>query len=225
LIKLIQVSKRYSNGHQALCNVSLHLEKGSMAFLTGHSGAGKSTLLRLLVRIESTTQGQIIVAGKNLTKISNKAVASLRQTIGIILQNPMLLMHRTIFENVALPLYISGMSQQEIAHRARAALDKVGLLAKEKRLPLDLSAGEQQRVGIARAVVNRPLILIADEPTGNLDPELSSEIMQLFEQFNQIGTTILIATHDLGLIAQMNHPILTLRQGQLFEEEVNAKSF
>jgi cell division transport system ATP-binding protein len=217
LITLEQVSKRYNNGHDALSNVSFHLEKGAMTFLTGHSGAGKSTLLKLLIKMEEASQGQVIIAGRNLAKSGTRTIAALRQMIGIIFQNPMLLMHRNVFENVALPLHISGMRQQELSHRVRAALDKVALLSKEKYLPLDLSAGEQQRVGIARAVVNRPAILLADEPTGNLDPRLSREIMHLFEQFNQIGTTTLIATHDLGIIAQMNYPILTLKNGQLFE--------
>lgn len=217
-----QVSKRFNSGQQALNNISFELEKGAMAFLTGHSGAGKSTLLKIMMKMEEVSQGQVIIAGKNLSKINHKAVASLRQKIGMIFQNPMLLPHRNVFENVALPLYISGMGEQEIAHRVRAALDKVSLLGKEKCLPTELSAGEQQRVGIARAVVNRPSLLLADEPTGNLDPGLSSEIMKLFEQFHQIGTTVLIATHDLSLIAQMPYPILLLKQGSLFRGAISA---
>jgi cell division transport system ATP-binding protein len=216
LIRFERVSKHFSNGSSALSDISFALEKGTMSFLTGHSGAGKSTLLKLVMKIEEASQGQVIVGGKNLGKLNKTATADLRRTIGMIFQNPMLLNHRTVFANVALPLYLAGMSDSEIKSRVRAALDKVGLLSKEKCSPISLSAGEQQRVSIARAVVNRPVILLADEPTGNLDPSLSREIMHLFEQFNQIGTTVLIATHDLTLIAQMKHPILSLKDGELF---------
>lgn len=215
LITFAQVSKRFSDGNTALNNISFNLDKGSMTFLTGHSGAGKSTLLKIMMKIEDISSGQVIVNGKNLSKLSRNGVAKLRLTIGMISQNPRLLAHKTVFENVALPLHISGMNTKDIAPRVRAALDKVGLLHKEKCAPVSLSAGEQQRIGIARAVVNRPLILLADEPTGNLDPDLSFEIMRLFEEFNNVGTTVLIATHDLSLIAQMQHPILTLKHGQL----------
>lgn len=220
MIQFEGVYKRFSNQHQALNNVTFHLEKGAMAFLTGHSGAGKSTLLKIITKMQDASQGQVYIAGKNLSKISRHALALLRQRIGMIFQNPMLLSQRTVFDNVALPLHISGMRNQEIQHRVRAALDKVSLLNKEKYLPSRLSVGEQQRVGIARAVVNRPDLLLADEPTGNLDPALSNEIMRLFEQFNQVGTTVLIATHDLGLIAQMAHPILTLKNGHLLQGAV-----
>ncbi len=217
MIKFEHVSKRFDNGHHALTNVSFELEKGALAFITGHSGAGKSTLLKISMKMEDISQGQVIIDGKNINKLAKKAVAMLRQSIGMIFQNPMLLSHRTVFQNVAIPLHICGLGDQEIKHRVRAALDKVGLLSKEKCSPERLSAGEQQRVGIARAVVNRPLILLADEPTGNLDPQLSTEIMQLFEQFNQVGTTVLIATHDLSLVAQMKHPILSLKNGNLLQ--------
>ncbi|MBA2653587.1 MAG: cell division ATP-binding protein FtsE [Gammaproteobacteria bacterium] len=222
MIKFERVSKRYAGGHQALADVTFHLEKGDMVFLTGHSGAGKSTLLRIIMKMEDASQGNVIISGQNLAKITKQAIAGLRQSIGMIFQNPLLLPHRTVFENVALPLYVSGMGNQEISHRVRAALDKVGLLTKEKCSPTSLSAGEQQRVGIARAVVNRPAILLADEPTGNLDPHLSTEIMKLFEQFNQVGTTVLIATHDLGLIAQMKYPILGLKKGNLSQGVIDA---
>lgn len=221
MIKFERVSKRFGGSHTALSDLSFELEKGSMSFLTGHSGAGKSTLLKLIIKMEETSSGQVIIAGKNINKLRPNAIASLRLTIGMIFQNPLLISHRTVFENVALPLHICGMRPSEIASRVRAALDKVGLLDKEKCSPISLSAGEQQRVGIARAVVNRPMILLADEPTGNLDPVLSSEIMRLFEDFNRVGTTVLIATHDLNIIAQMNHPILTLKNGALFHGVIN----
>jgi cell division transport system ATP-binding protein len=221
MIKFESVNKRFANGHTALSDVSFTLEKGDMAFLTGHSGAGKSTLLKIMMKIEEISSGQVVIGGKNLNKLNKKAIAKLRLSIGMIFQNPMLLNHRTVFENVAIPLHVSGMSHHEIAPRVRAALDKVGLLNKEKLSPISLSAGEQQRVGIARAVVNRPLILLADEPTGNLDPQLANEIMCLFEDFNEVGTTVLIATHDLGIIAQMNHPVLTLQNGNLFHGAVH----
>lgn len=221
MIKFERVSKRFTNGNTALSDISFSLEKGTMAFLTGHSGAGKSTLLKIMMKIEEISSGQVIINGKNISKLRKNSIAKLRRSIGMIFQNPMLIPHKTIFENVALPLRITGMGQYDIPPRVRAALDKVGLLNKEKCLPISLSAGEQQRVGIARAVVNRPLILLADEPTGNLDPKLSYEIMCLFEDFNKVGTTVLIATHDLALIAQMNHPILTLQNGELFHGVMN----
>lgn len=214
-----KVSKSFHHGQVALQDVSFQLEKGSMAFLTGHSGAGKSTLLKIIMKIEAISRGRVIVDGKNLNKMSSSAIANLRRKIGMIFQNPSLLPYRSIFDNVALPLWIAGMNQQDMKPRVRAALDKVGLLTKEKCLPNQLSAGEQQRVGIARAVVNRPLLLLADEPTGNLDPTLSADILKLFEQFNQIGTTVLVATHDLNLIAQMNYPSLILKKGELLAGE------
>lgn len=218
MIEFDQVSKRFENGQYALKDISFTVKRGDMVFITGHSGAGKSTLLKLIMKMESPSQGQIKVAERSLATISRQKIAHLRQTIGMIFQNPMLLTHRNVFDNVALPLYVAGMNKQDIAPRVRAALDKVSLLSKEKCSPQSLSAGEQQRVGIARAVVNRPSILLADEPTGNLDPLLSAEIMSLFEQFNQVGTTVLVATHDLQLIATMKYRILTLKQGALCEK-------
>jgi cell division transport system ATP-binding protein len=209
------VSKRYNNGQQGLSQVSFQLAKGEMAFLTGHSGAGKSTLLKLIMMIERCTNGQIIVDGKNLSQMTRWQIPYLRRSIGMIFQNPHLLDERTIFDNVALPLIITGYPHQEISRRVRAALDKVGLLGKEKFYPLELSIGEQQRVGIARAVVTKPPLLLADEPTGNLDPELAAEIMHLFEEFKRVGVAVLIATHDLGLIAGMHHRMLVLKQGRL----------
>lgn len=221
MIKFEQVSKHYGPSHQALNNISFELISGTMTFLTGHSGAGKSTLMKLIMRIESPSRGHVIVDGKNLNKLSVAALSKQRRSIGVIFQNPMLLCARTVFENVALPLHIADLTDQEIKHRARAALDKVGLLNKEKCAPNHLSAGEQQRVGIARAIVNRPRILLADEPTGNLDPALSADIMKLFLQFNQVGTTVLVATHDLSLIAALNHPILHLNKGMLSQESTH----
>lgn len=220
MIVFDNVTKRYPGGHEALSEVSFELQRGEMAFLTGHSGAGKSTLLKLITLIERCTRGQIIVEGQNLTRLSPGRVPYLRRHIGIIFQDHRLLMDRTVFDNVALPLVIAGMRHQEIARRVRAALDRVGLLDKEKAYPITLSGGEQQRVGIARAVVHKPSILLADEPTGNLDPELSEDIMRLFGRFQQVGVTVLIASHNLGLIARMNHRILALRQGRLVNDEV-----
>lgn len=215
MIEFKQVNKRYDSGQEALKNLSFSIDRGEMVFLTGHSGAGKSTLLKLIMLMERPTSGQVIVNQHDLKSCASRKIPALRRDIGVVFQNHQLLFDRTVFDNIALPLVIAGYSQRDIGRRVRAALDKVGLLHKEKQMPIALSGGEQQRVGIARAVVNKPTILLADEPTGNLDPELSSEIMQLFEQFNQVGVTILIASHDLSLIARLPHRMLTLRQGQL----------
>ena len=215
MINFSNVSKRYPGSQSALTNVTFTLNRGEMAFLTGHSGAGKSTLLKLIAMIERPTQGQILVKGKNLARISKRQVPYLRRQIGIIFQDPQLIITRTVFDNVALPLVIVGLSHSEIKRKVHAALDKVSLLDKVSQYPLHLSTGEQQRVGIARAVVNKPPLLLADEPTGNLDPELSSEIMKLFTEFNQVGVSVLVASHDLALIATMPYHILTLKQGQL----------
>lgn len=215
MIVLDQVSKRYDGGHEALRSVSLQVEKGEMVFLTGHSGAGKSTMLRLITRIEMATSGQVRVNNQLLNRMSKRQVPFYRRDIGMVFQNHQLLMDRTVFDNVALPLRVAGASYSDLERRVRAALDKVGLLKREKYYPMMLSGGEQQRVGIARAVVNRPTILLADEPTGNLDPVLSREVMNLFAEFNRVGTTVMIASHDLGLIARMPYRVLTLREGQL----------
>jgi len=215
MITFDNVSKRYPGGHQALEQVSFELGNGEMAFLTGRSGAGKSTLLKLLMVMEKPSQGQILVDGKNLGRMDRKQIPFYRRRIGVVFQDHQLLFDRSVFENVALPLQIEGYPKHEADRRVRAALDKVGLLKKEKMNPLMLSGGEQQRIGIARAVVNRPRILLADEPTGNLDPELAAEIMHLFEQFNQVGVSMLIASHDLSLITRLQHRILTLDQGVL----------
>jgi cell division transport system ATP-binding protein len=215
MIKFDQVSKRYPGGHEALKSVSFHIEPNEMVFLTGHSGAGKSTLLKLMMVMERPTNGQVLVDGQNLRGMPSRKIPALRRDIGVVFQNHQLLFDRTVFDNIALPLVIAGYQPREVGRRVRAALDKVGLLSKEKQMPVTLSGGEQQRVGIARAVVNKPKILLADEPTGNLDPELSAEIMHLFEQFNQVGVTVLIASHDLSLIARLPYRMITLRQGEL----------
>jgi cell division transport system ATP-binding protein len=215
MIRFTEVSKRYSNGHEALSRVSLHLPAGEMAFLTGHSGAGKSTLMKLVALIERPTNGQVIINGQNLSKVKRGGIPCYRRNMGIIFQDHRLLFDRTVFDNVALPLVIAGYGRKEIGRLVRASLDKVGLLSKEKVYPITLSGGEQQRVGIARAVIHKPSLLLADEPTGNLDPDLSREIMHLFEEFNRVGVTVLIASHDLGLIRELKKPIIKLEQGYL----------
>lgn len=215
MIKFDNVSKRYPGGHEALSAVSFHIKPGEMVFLTGHSGAGKSSLLKLIAVIEKASRGNVIVDGQNLNRLNSRQIPALRRKIGVVFQDHNLLFDRTVYDNVALPLIIAGYHQGEVGRRVRAALDKVGLLGKERAMPITLSGGEQQRVGIARAVVNRPPVLLADEPTGNLDPELSREIMALFEQFNQVGVSVLIATHDHDLIASMDHRLLTLKSGRL----------
>ncbi len=215
MINFDNVSKRYPGGHDGLTNVSFRIEPAEMVFLTGHSGAGKSTLLKLIGLLERATRGQVVVGGRNLTQLPNRKIPYHRREVGMIFQDYRLLHDRTVFDNIALPLVVSGMGHKEVGRRVRAALDKVGLLSKEKASPITLSGGEQQRVGIARAVVSKPPLVLADEPTGNLDPALSEEIMTLFESFNQVGVTLLIATHDIELISRMNKRILTLDQGQL----------
>jgi cell division transport system ATP-binding protein len=215
MIRFSEVYKRYPNQHEALSGLSFELDKGEMAFLTGHSGAGKSTLLKLIALIERSSHGQVWVNNQNLTRLPKWKVPYYRRKIGLVFQDHNLLHDRTVFDNVALPLIIAGENHREIGRRVRAALDKVGLLGKERSLPIALSGGEQQRVGIARAVVNRPPVLLADEPTGNLDPALSEEIMHLFEQFNQVGVTVFIASHDQELINRLSHRQIALNQGRL----------
>jgi len=215
MLKFDHVSKRYPDAGDALLDVSFHLKSGEMAFLTGHSGAGKSTLLKLIAMMELSSRGNILLDGQNLNKVTEKQIPYIRRKLGLIFQDNKLLQDRTVFDNVALPLVVSGYSYQEIGRRVRAALDKVGLLGKEKKYPLTLSGGEQQRVGIARAVINKPRLILADEPTGNLDPVLSAEVMHLLEQFQKVGVTVLIASHDVELLTQMGHRILTLDHGQL----------
>lgn len=218
MIKFEQVSKTYPGGFQALNNVSFHLEPGEMAFLTGHSGAGKSTLLKLISMMERPTAGRVLINGHDLKRINVRQIPYVRRDIGMIFQDHRLLMDKTVFDNVALPLLIEGYSMQEARKRVQAALEKVGLGDKLRHYPMMLSGGEQQRVGIARAVVNKPPLLLADEPTGNLDPKLSSEIIKLFEDFNRVGVSVLIATHDLGLIARLRYRTLTLRDGRMIND-------
>ena len=215
MIKFTQVSKRYPGGFEALKQVNFSLEKGEMTFITGHSGAGKSTLLKLIAGLEKPSSGQICVHNTVVNTLSSRQLSAHRQRLGITFQSPTLLSDRTIFENVALPLRIQAIKDTTLNKRVCAALDSVGLLDKKNLFPLHLSVGEQQRVGIARAVVHKPDLLLADEPTGNLDPQLSTEILRLFVQLNQAGVSIIIATHDLELIASMPYQILMLRQGTL----------
>ncbi len=215
ILRLENVSKQYPGGQIALNGVNLSLAEGEMAFLTGHSGAGKSTLLKLIALIERPSRGQIIVNGSNIGRLPRGHIPYFRQNIGIIFQNVQLLHDRSVFDNVALPLMIQGLRPRDIGKRARAALDTVGLLEMERKSPVQLSGGEQQRVGIARALVKRPRLVLADEPTGNLDPELSEEIMRLFGRFNELGVSLLIATHDIALITRLNRRRIILEQGQL----------
>lgn len=217
MLQFDRVSKRYPEAGDVLADVSFTLERGQMAFLTGHSGAGKSTLLKLIALIERCTRGQVILGGQNLSRLSEGQIPFLRRKLGLIFQDCRLLHDRTVFDNVALPLIVAGYAHSEVARRVRGALDKVGLLNKERRFPMALSGGEQQRVGIARALVNKPPMILADEPTGNLDPDLSREIMRLFAEFNNVGVTVLVATHDLPLISGMGYPILHLEHGQLVQ--------
>lgn len=220
MIEFQHVTKRYQSGYEALQEVSFRLDEGDMAFLTGHSGAGKSTLLKIIAMIEKPTRGQALLNRVNLNTITRFRVPFIRRKIGIIFQDHQLLFDRTVFDNVALPLTIQGYRHQEIAKRTRAALDKVGLLHKEKSMPITLSGGEQQRVGIARAVVHKPMLLLADEPTGNLDPVLSREIMQIFVDFNRVGVSVLVASHDLNLIEELAKPRLTLNKGTLIRDDL-----
>ena len=215
MIRFDNVAKRYPTGREGLSGVDLHLEPGEMAFLTGHSGAGKSTLLKLIGLLERATRGQVWVNGRNLNKLKHRDVPYHRREVGMIFQDHRLLHDRTVFDNIAMPLVVAGMGHAEIKRRVRAALDKVSLLNKEKSLPISLSGGEQQRVGIARALVSKPPVLLADEPTGNLDPQLSAEIMDLFVQFNQVGVTTLIATHDVALVNRLGKRIVDLRDGRV----------
>ena len=219
MIEFENVSKRYPDGHEALSQVSFVLDAGEMAFLTGHSGAGKSTLLKLIMLMERPSGGQLRVNGKNLNRLHKSQIPYYRRRVGVVFQNHQLLFDRTVFDNVALPLQVSGAQHRDIERRVRAALDKVGLLSKEKLNPVQLSGGEQQRIGIARAVVHTPRILLADEPTGNLDPELSAEIMTLFEDFRNVGVCVLVATHDIALISSMGERVLTLDHGRLSEAD------
>ena len=215
MIRFEAVGKRYPGGGEALQTLDLTIEPGEFVFLTGPSGAGKSTLLKLIALIERPSRGRVIVNGQDTRKVSRRRIPQFRRGLGMVFQDHKLLHDRSVFENVALPLVIAGFSARDINRRVRAALDLVGLADKAPRLPLTLSTGEQQRVGIARAVVSKPPLLIADEPTGNLDPDLSLEIMRLFERFNELGVTLLIASHDIDLLTQLGHRRVMLADGRM----------
>lgn len=223
MIHFDNVTKRYPGGHEALSRASFTIPASKLCYLTGHSGAGKSTLLKLIALIERPSRGQVILDGINLNNIKNRHIPYIRRNIGIIFQNHHLLYDRPVFDNVAMPLVILGYRHRDIHSRVRAALDQVGLLKKERAEPITLSGGEQQRVGIARAIVHKPALLLADEPTGNLDPELSLEIMQLFARFNQVGTTVVIASHDLDLINQLGAPMISLQDGAVRSDDFAAQ--
>lgn len=218
MIQFDNVTKRFPGGQEAISGLSLSVDKGEMVFVTGHSGAGKSTLLRLIALIERPTSGNVIVDNQNTRRVKRGRIPAYRRQIGMVFQNHMLLYDRSVFDNVALPLVIAGLNDRDAGRRVRAALDQLGLLHKEKRNPQTLSAGEQQRVGIARAIVTRPKVLIADEPTGNLDPDLSLEVMRIFRRFNEVGVTLLIASHDITLIDRLGCRRIALEDGKLQEE-------
>ena len=218
VLRFDHVSKRYPGGHTALSEVSFELEAGEMLFVTGHSGAGKSTLLRLIHLSERPSQGAVLIDGKNLSQVRRRAVPAHRRRVGVVFQDHRLLMDRTVFDNVALPLIIAGTSRAEIGKRVRTVLEKVGLGARERALPIALSSGEQQRVGIARAVVAQPALLVADEPTGNLDPQLAAEVMQLFASLPAQGTAVLVASHDLHLVRRLQKRVLVLDHGKLIDD-------
>jgi cell division transport system ATP-binding protein len=215
MIRFDHVHKRYANGREALAGVSFTIDHGELAFLTGHSGAGKSSILKLIALIERPTRGQVFVNDHNTSGIKARGIPQFRRGIGVVFQDHKLLHDRSVADNVALPLIIAGVPKREIDKRVRAALDQVGLLGKEKSGPLELSTGEQQRVGIARAVVAKPALLIADEPTGNLDPDLALEIMKLFKRFNEVGVTVVIATHDVHLIEHFGARRIVLGDGRV----------
>ena len=220
MIRFDRVCKRYPERGEALSDLSFELAAGEMVFLTGHSGAGKSTLLLLIGLLERPTRGQVIVNGRNLATLRRGLIPYHRRQVGMIFQDHRLLPDRSIFDNVALPLVVTGLGHKEVGRRVRAALDQVGLLKRERALPVALSGGEQQRVGIARAIVARPPLVLADEPTGNLDPDLSREIFELFERFHAVGVTLMIATHDLARVGDRPHRTLTLSAGCLVRDVV-----
>jgi cell division transport system ATP-binding protein len=218
MIRFDHVSKRYAGGQEALRDLSFALDAGEMVFLTGHSGAGKSTVLKLLSVQERPSQGTVLIDGKNVAAVKPRGIPAVRRRIGQVFQDHRLLLDRTVFDNVALPLVIAGTPRGEMDKRVRVALDRVGLLARERAQPQQLSAGEQQRIGIARAIVGTPPLVIADEPTGNLDPQLAAEIMTLFATLTQGGTTVLVASHDLHLVQRMRRRVLVLDHGKLIDD-------
>lgn len=218
MIEFDGVAKRYESGHEAVHEISFRADAGEMLFVTGPSGAGKSTLLRLVAHMELPTRGQIVIGGRNVAKLRRRHIPEFRRKIGIVLQDNRFLQDRTVLDNVALPLTIRGMPTAEIRRRAQAALDKVGLLHRAQARPMTLSGGEQQRVGIARAIVHRPDILLADEPTGNLDPELSDTIMDLFEEFSHYGVAVLVATHERRHLERLHKRVLRLQDGALLSD-------
>lgn len=220
MIRLQNISKRFPDSGEVLAQIDLQIDRGEMVFLTGPSGSGKSTLLKLIALVEPPTRGKLYFNERNITKLNRRNISKYRSQLGLVFQDHRLLNDRNVFENIALPLRINGYSQRDIPKRVRAALDKVNLLHKENSKPISLSGGEQQRVGIARAIVHKPKILLADEPTGNLDPESSSDIMQLFLDFNRVGVTTLIASHDHGLIEKLGKKVLHLQQGRLSQPVV-----
>ncbi|HET7597602.1 MAG TPA: cell division ATP-binding protein FtsE [Burkholderiales bacterium] len=222
MIAFSGVTKRYPQGYEALKNVTLAIQDGEMAFITGHSGAGKTTLLKLIAAIERPTSGTVLVNGQNVGAMSARAIPFLRRNLGLVFQDHKLLFDRSVFDNVILPLSIIGYDRRDAARRVRAALDKVGLLVKEKAQPITLSGGEQQRLAIARAIVHRPAILLADEPTGNLDADYAAQLGDLFKSFNQVGVTVVIATHDAQLAARLKPRTIALNRGALLEAPATA---
>jgi cell division transport system ATP-binding protein len=215
MIAFERVTKRYPNGREALRGATFTVDRGEMVFLTGRSGAGKSTVLKLIALLERPTRGTVLVNGQNLGTLKSRHVPAFRRSLGVVFQEHRLLDDRPVFDNVALPLVVAGSSSSEMDKRVRAALDQVGLLGKERMLPNELSVGEQQRVGIARAVVAKPAVLIADEPTGNLDPGLSMEVMRLFRRFQDVGVTVIIATHDLNVVKEFAQRTIVVEDGQI----------
>ena len=215
MIVFDRVSKRYPNGREALTNVTFSVHTGEMVFLTGRSGAGKSTVLKLIALLERPTRGAVLVNGRNTQTLRSRHIASYRRRIGVVFQDHRLLADRPVYDNVALPLAVAATPLKEIDKRVRAALDQVGLLGKEQALPVELSVGEQQRVGIARAVISKPPLLIADEPTGNLDPDLSLEVMRLFRRFQDVGVTVVVATHDHTIVREFGQRVIELDHGQV----------
>jgi cell division transport system ATP-binding protein len=215
MILFDHVWKRYPNGREAVSDLTLEIGKGEMAFLTGHSGAGKSTLLKLIALIERPTRGTVVVNGQNTQTVARSKIPAFRRQVGVVFQDHKLLMDRPVYDNVGLPLVIAGVPEKEIGKRVRAALDQVGLLGREQNRPIELSTGEQQRVGIARAIIGKPALLIADEPTGNLDPDLSLEVMNIFKRFNEVGVTVLIASHDVRLIERFGMRRVMLEGGRV----------